>query len=463
MDLLSYSARIKIMKNVLLIDPIYNSGTIPKNISLCKIAAGLEHCGHKVSTIDFLQPECEYHDLAFFLKKEKAFIEKALELATNADIVYITSGTGNELKPYPVFPRIKSLIVAIKKKCVAKLMVGGALINLYTKVYNVSINYLQQMGIDYVVVGNEYTGAMNAITDGRFPDSVVPKWSSFENKHYPNYKSVQYHVGCPYSCDFCFEGKIHDKCNDKSKLKDFLDSIVMNDMIIMEDSVMMSYPDFWEITEAFFEKKVSYAIYARISEIVSWPDKVKRLAETGCKSVIVGIETLDNNVLQGHNKNIVSSQTRQGLDILKANGIGIQGCFMLGFPEDTIANMKNTVEFAIRENLQGYRWHIYQPNYSDPNLKLRLSGIPISVEDHFNVQLNVPDHCLDEIMLMQPKLGMLDEHFMIRGKNCISAISYRGIGYQFKFEYSDIKCIIDELFPPEWILNEEKLYRILFN
>ena len=40
------------MKNVLLIDPIYNPGTIPKNIPLCKIAAGLEQCGYKVSTID---------------------------------------------------------------------------------------------------------------------------------------------------------------------------------------------------------------------------------------------------------------------------------------------------------------------------------------------------------------------------------------------------------------------------
>ena len=226
---------------------------------------------------------------------------------------------------------------------------------------------------------------------------------------------------------------------------------------------MMSYPDFWEITDDFKKKNVSYAIYARISEIISWPDKVKRLADTGCKSVIVGIETLDNDVLQGHNKNIVSSQTRLGLDILKKNGLGIQGCFMLGFPEDTITNMKNTIEFAIKENLQGYRWHIYQPNYSDSKLKLNLSGIPISVKDHFNVQLNVPDHCLKDIMLIQPKLGMLDEHFMIRGKKYIQSASYKSIGYQYKFDYSDIKCIIDELFPSEWILNEEKLYKTLFD
>lgn len=451
------------MKSVLLIDPIYNPGTIPKNVSLCKIAAGLECCGYKISTIDFLHPECEYNDFEYFLKKEQEFVQKALELACKVEIVYITSDTGNELKPYPVFPRIKLLIMAIKNNTGAKVIVGGALMNLYTKVYNVSINRLKHMGIDYVVTGNEYTSAMNAITDGIFPDSIAPKWSSFKNQNYPNYKSVQYHVGCPYNCDFCFEGKIYDRCNDKTKLKDFLDSVEINDKIIVEDSVMMSYPDFYEITESFLEKNVSYAIYARISEIVLWPDKVKRLAETGCKSVIVGIETLDNDVLKGHNKNLVSSQTRNGLDILKANGIGIQGCFMLGFPEDTITNMKHTIEFAIKENLQGYRWHIYQPNYSDSNLNLHLCGNPISVEDHFNVQLNVPDHCLNDIMQIQPKLGMLDEHFMIRGKKCISSLSYKGIGYPFKFEYSNIKCIIDELFPPEWILNEEKLYEKLFD
>lgn len=451
------------MKNVLLIDPIYNPGTIPKNIPLCKIAAGLEQCGYKVSTIDFLRPDCEYNDFDFFLRKEREFVEEALELAADADMVYITSGTGNELKPYPVFPRIRSLVVAIKHKYTAKLIVGGALMNLYTKVYKVSISSLLQMGIDHVVVGNEYTGAMSAIVDGKFPASVIPKWSSFNSQHYPDYKSVQYHVGCPYSCDFCFEGKIYDKCSDTTELKDFLDSIETNDMIIVEDSVLMSYPDFWEITENFLKKKVSYAIYARISEIISWPDKVKRLAETGCKSVIVGIETLDNNVLQGHNKNIVSSQTRQGLDILKENGIGIQGCFMLGFPEDTISNMKETIDFAVKEKLQGYRWHIYQPNYSDPKLKISLGDTTISVGDYFNVQLNVPDHCLKEIMMLQPRLGMLDEHFMIRGKNHIQAILYKSIGYQGRFEYSDIKGIIDEMFPSEWILNEEKLYKTLFD
>ena len=178
--------------------------------------------------------------------------------------------------------------------------------------------------------------------------------------------------------------------------------------------------------------------------------------------MIVGIETLDSEVLKGHNKNIVSSQTRTGLDILKNNGIGIQGCFMLGFPEDSIKNMERTIDFAIKENLQGYRWHIYQPNYSamDKNFYPKSHGM--SVTDHLSVQLNLPDNCLHEIMTEQPEIGKIDEHFMIRGKNYLSSESFADIGYNGRFSYQDIKKLIDNMFPKNWILNEELLYKYLF-
>lgn len=450
------------MKKVLLIDPIYNPGTIPKNVPLCKIAAGLEACEIEVCTIDFLKPECEKENYDYFKKEEEVFLEKALNMSMDVDIVYITSGTGNELKPYPIFPRISALVSKIKMHRNVPIIVGGALMNLYHQVYNVSKNQLYKVGIDEIVVGNEYYGAMKAIVGKMFPLSVSPKWDVFKDDNYPTYKSVQYHVGCPYSCDFCFEGKIYDKKYDNQKLDDFVASINNNEEIIVEDSVIMSYSDFSKITDAFREKKVKYSIYARISEILNSPQKVRMLSDSGCQSLIVGIETLDSNVLQGHNKSIVSTQTRLALDILKEHQLEVQGCFMLGFPEDSIENMKRTIDFAINEKLQGYRWHIYQPNYSICNPNFSLNGKNVSVMDHFNIQLNVPDHCLCDVALNQPDLGMLDEHFMIRSKDYISAEFFDRIGYKNSFSYGDIKRIIDEMFPKEWILNEELLYKFLF-
>lgn len=450
------------MKNVLLINPIYNPGTIPPSIPLSKIAYGLHQCEIEYEVIDFVRPECEGKPLLFFKMIEDEFVRNIQKKVHLFRAVYITTGTGGELKPYPMFPRVIRIAEAIKKETNVPVYVGGALINLYTKVYGISKETLCGNCIDDIVIGNEYLGAMQLLSPSMPFSSALPLWKIWDKKLYPIYKSVQYHVGCPYKCDFCFEGKIYDKMNKMTRLDDFLSSVGEKEKIIIEDSVILSNPDFKKIASDFASKKVEYAVYARISEIIANPDKISHLSKSGCKAVIVGIETLDNNVLKKHNKSMVSKQTRTGIDILKYYGINIQGCFMLGFPEDSIDNMKKTIEFAIMENFNGYRWHIFQPNYSSLHKNFYSSREEIIVEDHLKVQLNIPDNCLYEISAMQPQIGKLDEHFMIRGKNYLPSEVFKDFGYKDAFSYQEIKNTVDSMFPQKWILNEEVLYGSLF-
>lgn len=447
---------------ILLVNPIYNPGTIPPSIPLSKIAAGLIKAGMIVETIDFVCPECEGKSLAFFRKAENDFLNKIKMLAYEVDCVYITSGTGNELKPYPIFPRIKTIAQNIKGVKKVPIFVGGALINLYTRVYKLSNTWIRGEYIDYLVSGNEYYSVMKSLVGDGFPKSISPLWDVWDKRKYPKYKSVQYHVGCPYSCEFCFEGKIHDSTSNSEQIKDLIAAINEGDNIIFEDSVFMSYKDFDLIMDGFQSKRIKFAAYARINEIVEMPRKIERLQKAGCQSLIIGIETLDSNVLKEYNKNIVSTQTREALDILKSNNIGVQGCFMLGFPEDSKAGMERTINFAVEEKLQGYRWHIYQPNFCKWDKSFYSGAASMSVWDHCAVQLNVPDNCLHEIMVEQPEIGKLDEHFMFRGKKFLSPEVFKDIGYKDRFSYKDVKELIDDKFPEDWILNEELLYMHLF-
>lgn len=450
------------MKKVLLINPVYNPGTIPKNIPLSKIATGLRHCGFEITAIDFVCPDCEGKNLLFFRNAEKDFFEKVRMMVPDFDIVYITSSTGNELKPYPIFPRIRTIAKIIKCKKNIPVIVGGALTTLYMQIYKLPVAILCGEHIDHIAFGNEYNSVMDLIVKDKFPLSVSPSWEIWESGKYPEYKSVQYHVGCPYSCDFCFEGKIYDRKSAKAGINDLFSSIEYGEKIVIEDSVLMSYGDFDMIMDYLQSKMIKFSAYARISEIIKEPQKVARLRRAGCQSLIVGIETLDSNLLQGHNKNIISSQTRQGLDILKNNDISIQGCFMLGFPEDSIKNMERTISFAIDEHLSAYRWHIYQPNYAALNANFYSHVHRVAAIDHLSVQINLPDNCLREIMIEQPIIGITDEHFMIRGKEYIYPESFDGIGYTDRFNYKEIKQLIDAMFPKDWILNEELLYKCLF-
>lgn len=454
---------------ILLVDPVYNCGTVPPNVSLGRLEASLLESGKNVEIVDFVSPDCEHNDLDYFNKKESLFIANILKKAEFADIIYITSGHGNELKPYPIWPRIRRIVTKLKNSYPnKKIAVGGALVNLYKKVYKLSDRVLSGEYIDYIIPGHENNAllVLGGTQKGTFDKTLL--WNAWNKANYPDFRSLIYHVGCQYACDFCFEGKVFENKNNIETVGMLLKSIEMakNDngitKFVIEDSTFMSYPDIGYLLAGIAEQHVEFSIYARISEIIKKPKLVSELKRSGCSAFIIGIETLNDDLLKKHHKGLVTQQTRMALDIIKDNGIQVQGCFMLGFPEDSLDNMRRTVDFAVDENMNGYRWHIYQPNFMNLDSRFYSKEV-IKASDHMKVQLNVPDHCLGKMMDLNPKIGVMDEHFLPRARNVLDKDNkiLRSLGYRGRFNYSDLLSIINIL-PKNMILNEERLYLDLF-
>ena len=460
------------MKKILLIDPIYNPGIVSPNIALGKIEAVFSKLQFKIDVLDFVQTK-DCPNLASFLELENQFYDSVASHAADADIVYITTSHGNELKPYPVFPRIKKCVELIKKiNPKIKVVVGGSLINFYCLIYKIPQSFFTEMGIDYVSSGNEFYQTINILEsildmklDKRFP---LISWNCWDWNKYPQYLSVMYHVGCMYKCDFCFEGKVFDKKQNTETLSSLINTIsfaqeyMKINRFILEDSTTLSYPDFDDLIQRLQELKITFSGYARINEINKNAENVSRLKKAGCSSLIVGIETLNDSILKSQHKGLVSAETRKALDILKDEKIQVQGCFMLGFPDDDLKNMEKTIRFALDEKMNGYRWHIYQPNYM--NLDSRFfSQTDISIYDHLKVQMNVPDNCLPELLEQTPEIMILDEHFLIRASRFLKDYSHLSkVGYKGCFTYRDI-CDLLSVFPNNLILNEERLYDSLFH
>ncbi len=456
-------------QNILLVDPIYNPGTIPPNVSLGRIEAALASKDKNVVVADFVAPDCDNSNLEYFQQKEDDFLNDVLSKSASADLIYITSGHGNELKPYPMWPRIHRMSKLIKRYFPnKKVIVGGALVNLYKKVYKLSTQELSAGVIDCLVEGHEN----NAIPflGGKYQDlfDKTVSWNAWDKSQYPNFRSLIYHVGCQYCCDFCFEGKIFDKAANVETSKALLSSIELAkryhgiSKFVIEDSTFMSYPDIQNLLAHISEYDIEFSIYARISEIIKNPWIVSKLRRAGCKSFIIGVETLNDELLQKHHKGLVTHQTRTALDIVKDNGVEVQGCFMLGFPDDTLDNMQRTVDFAINEHMNGYRWHIYQPNFTSLDSRF-YSKSQISASDHMRCQLNVPDHCLGDMIAMNPEIGIMDEHFLPRARTVLDnqVAALQSVGYRGCFNYLDLLSVVQKL-PNNMVMNEERLYSDLF-
>jgi hypothetical protein len=273
------------MKKVLLVDPTFNPGNIPPNLGMGRIEAALSASGVRSEVADFVEFGTEQISLSKFEELENEFILQTAERAALHEVVYISGSHGMELKPYAMFPRIRSLAKAIKKvNPNATVVMGGALASYYSKVLNLDSRLMTESCIDEVVLGQEVSAAkviLNKIgVEYRTPlnafnqDALQPSWKAWDLTKYPDYISLMIRTGCPYTCSFCFEGAVYDPKIPQALPAD-IPKVVANlkgrhqiNSVMVEDSIAISLPWFPELAERMAGTDLTWAIYARSNEIV---------------------------------------------------------------------------------------------------------------------------------------------------------------------------------------------------
>jgi hypothetical protein len=461
------------MKRLLLIDPIYNPGNIPPSVTLGKLEAMFGDTLLELELIDFVEPTCEYHDIKYFREKEAYFFNLIREKACNAHAIYIAVEHGNEFKPYPVFPRIREIAAAAKQgNNSIKVIVGGALINLMTQVHCIPEYLIQDQVIDVIAKGSavNIARAIASVLDLNIIIRPGPsKWKLWDWSKYPKYASVNMKTGCPFKCDFCFEGKIFDKKNLSETISSLTETIwfLRNNhdirQIMFEDSILLSYKEFFDIAAMLSDLDVSFANYARVSEIIAYPEKIFALKASGGNCLVVGFETVDDGILANTNKKIIATQSRQALAICKEIDIDIQGCFMLGFPQGGMIDSERTIDFALSENLNCNRWHVFMPDYRNMDGRF-YTDQTFTVADILNTQVNVPDRTLPEIISENPRMILIEEHFLIRALPYLEdTLILEKSGYADLFNLEELyRLMQSKLIPAKLPLNEDCMYERLF-
>jgi hypothetical protein len=112
--------------NLLLVDPIHNPGNIPFSLSLGAIEAAFIEKGVNTRVCDFFSTPLIRHNMDAFRQAENDFIAGVAACATESAVVFICAEHGNELKPYPILPRVLTLATAVKMRNPrAAVIVGG--------------------------------------------------------------------------------------------------------------------------------------------------------------------------------------------------------------------------------------------------------------------------------------------------------------------------------------------------
>jgi len=220
----------------------------------------------------------------------------------------------------------------------------------------------------------------------------VIDWGSLPEKIFqPGVINMQASTGCPFQCKFC--NFVKDR---KSTMLKSVDTIVAEMRALSErgikyvrfvdDNFRLGNNDLNDVCTRFIEEglDIKWMSFIRASTL----DKtdIALLKKAGCIEAQIGIESIDEQVLENMDKCAVPAMYQRVIKKLLDNGINCSCCFIFGYPGETTQSVQRTIDFIegiSNDSQEGmFFWSIYpfmliplSPIYeNDERSKYGLSG-----------------------------------------------------------------------------------------
>ncbi len=177
--------------------------------------------------------------------------------------------------------------------------------------------------------------------------------------------------GCPYNCYFCASSKFGGIKWRARSAKNIVDEMEMlyNDygyraFEFLDDNFTLSKKRIFAFADELEKRKMTDIIwwcFSRVDTIAKNEPMVKRMAEVGAYRVFLGLESVNENVLDSYGKNIDNEEQIRAINLLRKYGIGIHGSFIVGDRNETKEMIMKTVNWAKKMNPQLAQFSLLTP------------------------------------------------------------------------------------------------------
>ena len=304
-----------------------------------------------------------------------------IDFADIPDLVGITTMTATVARAYEIADRYRELGV--------KVVLGGIHASMVPE------EALEHA--DSVVVGEAETLWPEVIADadaGRleplyraegysdFQRPRLPRRDILDPKGYWLPNAVQTARGCPHNCSFCtvtlFNGRrlrMRELDNVLAEVESLPRSKLTRRKMVafVDDNIGANPARAKELFKALIPMKIFWGSQACIT-FANDEELVALAAESGCRFIIIGLETLSPQALAeiGKRQNKVE-QYESALRTFRKYGILVLGTFMFGLDSDDGSVFANTLDFAVRNKLVLAQFSMLSP-YPGTRLYQRLLG-----------------------------------------------------------------------------------------
>jgi len=187
--------------------------------------------------------------------------------------------------------------------------------------------------------------------------------------------------GCPYSCSFCSHdhrqsyGRLIRR-HSPARIADEFEVLVkhhgVNAISIEDDIFTVNRNYVFEVCDAIEKRNLKVAWVIQTRADVLDRTLIKRMKSAGCVGASLGIESGNDRVLQALNKEVTAQQIEDTIDIAAQEGLMLRLMFMMGNPDETEAEIRDTFKLAMKAKAITVQMHYCTPypgtDFFDPEI-----------------------------------------------------------------------------------------------
>lgn len=173
--------------------------------------------------------------------------------------------------------------------------------------------------------------------------------------------------GCPYNCSYCFKGIVGRTYRQRSpgniiaELRQVIDQYDVRNFYFIDDLFTIDRHRLNALTEQLVAARldIRWQCLGRVDRVDA--EVLRKMYAAGCRRIHYGIESGNQQILDGVGKGIKLEQVRQAVRWTQEAGIEVKGYFMLGLPGDTEETLQQTIDLATELDLDETMFSLTTP------------------------------------------------------------------------------------------------------
>jgi len=286
------------------------------------------------------------------------------------DLVGITAMTSRVERAYQIADRFRSIGVRVVLGGIhATALPDEAKVHADAVIIGEAENIWEQVLDDF-----EHNRNKEYYQDSALPDMkrlIIPRFDTFNMNIYN--RPIGYKLpimpiystrGCPFACDFCSVSKYFGRTYRVKPIANILkeiDAIGAEHFMFVDDNIAGNAEYSRELFRALIPKKIKWNSQVSTT-IMNHPDLIDLAAESGCRLLFFGLESLNNDILQSLNKGFNKlAQYAELFERLKRAKIVPLISMIFGFDTDTIEQFNYTLSFLLKNKIDTSFFFILTP------------------------------------------------------------------------------------------------------